>query len=405
MIGNYLIYIINSFGHIRNSLTEFKSLHFIDIHNESGSWTLSGASHMTPDFQPGDSICVFRNSRMIYGGVLINLTEEYDFATDSYKWQATGAGFNELLKWRVVYPSGKSSGKFTSRWLYLPNVSANMSIEKLIIDNLTLSGAEVISRDIPGYDIVKGVQIVPGITALINEKCRFESVFDTVMDIANIGHHTVMPVYDMTAEGVIFYIYSATDVSNRVVFSDVIGNIKSFKRIIASPETTHIIASYNSDQTGGYAGTEMWKYASAAVIPSTYSKNFLTREMLVKPEADEFNNSFNPATLSSLADRYANEKAVTTEGYEVELSMDDDTFTYGYDNTNSDYKLGDTISICVKGTEYKAQLTKMEISVAYGKETISASLGNVTKGKFASIISALKNNSANLSKYNNKEIA
>lgn len=406
MQGDYKILIIDSAGSVRVVLTEFQTMHLIDILNESGSWSISGASFQRAEFHIGDSICVYRNGLKIYGGVMTDLTEEYNFASKSWKWKASGKGWNELAKWRYVVPSVRDSNlKFQNRERVF-NSNAETIVFELLAENLTAAGASSMNRVIGGYALVKGVVLATASSYSATGVYRFENVYDSVIEMANAAGLAIYPVYEESAGGIKFYVAKGKDVSQKVIFSEAIGNVNAFTRIVTTPEATNIIGSYNSDDLFT-SGNEMWKYAAEAQIVPNGSP-YLARELFYKPNKEDFQNYFDYSKLLALTQQEAKGISPLAEGFEIQLNLSTGTpYSYGYDyNANSgefteDYRIGDTVGVYALGESFTAQVTAMEFDVAYGSETIKPTLGMVKKGTFNGLMKGISNNNKSLLKINN----
>ena len=416
MISDYKIAVIDYTGAVRSYIDDFISLRTIDIENDSGSWQITHQSKERAVFQPGDSICVYRNGIIVYGGVFKNLEENYNVSSKSWSWKAPGAGFNEMLKWRRLYPGYRNTDTdwIDHRTAAYKDISAIVVIDDAIRNNLSYSGASSIHREIPGIRAVGNPANLTSESKPITGEYRYDNVYDVVTAAANAGGNTILPAYKESANQIIFYVTHGQDLSNSVIFYN--NDIISFKRILSMPEATHVVTSYNS-KDGIYA--VMWLFSASARIPGSYSYNWPNCEYFVKPQREEFRYrgnpdagySFNKSQLLFIAEKYAKDMSASDESFEIELDVTNSLhITYGYSlDANyhyiTDYRIGDTIGFNINEEKFTGRVIGMEINVSYGKESMKPILGGVPKGKFKGILDNLKSLNQNRSKNDNTEIA
>ena len=409
MMARYLIGIHNHAGELKTVLFDFKTLSIIDSRNDVGSWAITSQGRERAPFEAGDYIIVERDGVVIYCGILKELTEEYHKYSDSWFWKASGCNLNEFLKWKYIYPSVvfiDSEDWMRNRYREYTNAKPSDIISDIILKDVAYNSGY--SRTPSGIEIVFSTtqtRIPSGYQERTIDfiSYRFDNVFDTIMGLASDSDLSVIPFASGIDNTVVSYMISANyDLSDSVVFSSELDQVDVFKRVTKAPDATHVIESFNSDQS------DIYKYYSAEGIgtPSDWERSGQARELFIEPKEEDFNSTFTKARLTELCQTEAKSRTKETEGFEVTLNMTNCPFVYGITIPSSppfDYTLGDTVGVMFQGTKYTARVNGIEFDVSYGQEKIKPTIGVQMKGKFNQILANLSNLSQSVNKKQNSQ--
>ena len=429
--GSYRIEVIDRNQNVKAVINDFISLSIIDIANGIGSWSLSSVTDYHPDFQQGDLIRVFRDGILIYGGVYTQLTEEYQHKYRAWTWRVSGVGLNQFLKWKLVYPKLDDDTEKELDWPYLryDDTDCKTIIERIIAQNAVYDPDSL--RVPSGFTQVREAKpIVNGFTGPeTSVKLRFENLYDTVISLANLGAITVIPLI-LDDGKVTFGLSQASnsDVSDKVVFNADLDQIISFAHTVRFPDTTDVVEAYNEDgkQVRWYYGTRDVLQAYDWVTKGQRYETFMTprREDLDDPDgwgdvteyydqyAAEPSQQIPAHDMIKIFDKCAKADAdaleVSTESYDVTINPLTSPYTYGYKfgtnvNLVTDYWMGAKISVIVEGKQYVGTVSKMEISVSYGNETMKASIGGLVRGTFDGVLSNIRHLNRSVNRAGNTE--
>jgi len=410
-IGKYQIKVFDYTGVIRFELFDFKSLYISEDLNDVGSWKITSHSLEKCPFNQDDGIVVYRNGIQIFCGILSKIDEEYDFATKSWAWTASGTGFNVMLKWRFIRPDPT---QFEMRYRY--RSFQNSAIGAIIFSLIS----DVRYTTIYGIPILGSCMNFSRSPKDNNEntiKYRYENLFEIVTGLANNFGYTIVPlyresssVYTELSQKITVFVTPQRDLSDTVVYRDFTDGILSFRHISIAPENDTVLMSYNSPEDVYWQ--DIWKYDTSLVYPSDTWRAYNHRYNFVKPNKDDFEEQFLYSKLDTLCSKEAEKYYIASEGYEIEIDTRKDLYSYGFrwDEEGAmpilqDYNIGDTIGIEFQGEKYKGQVTRMEYSVSYGEEKIIPTVGIISKGTFRGILSNVSDLNNKVNKASNEEAA
>lgn len=430
--GSYRVEVIDRNQNVKAVINDFISLSIIDIANGIGSWSLSSVTDYHPDFQQGDLIRVFRDGILIYGGVYTQLTEEYQHKYRAWTWRVSGVGLNQFLKWKLVYPALNTSveKKLSNPYLKYNDTDCKTIIERIIAQNAVYDPDSL--RVPPGFPQVKEARpIVNGFSGPETDvKLRFENLYDTVIRLANLGAITVIPLI-LDDGKVTFGMAQASDLdlSDKVVFDADLDQVISFAHTVRFPDTTDVVEAYNDEnkQVRWFYGARDVLQAYDWVTKGQRYETFMTprREDLDDPDgfgdvteyydqyAEEPSQTIPDSEMKRLFDKCAKADAdaleVSTESYDVTINPLTSPYIYGYKfrqngvALETDYWMGAKISVIVEGKQYVGTVSKMEISVSYGNETMKASIGGLVRGTFDGVLSNIRHLNRSVNRAGNTE--
>lgn len=402
MLNNqYVIQIIDRYGNVIDSITDFISMSLSDEINKASSWKIRSKTKYRSPFTKinngGGFIVVYRNNVQIYIGIYESLTENYNNKNGFWDWEASGNSFVSILGRRCIYPTSLNNNQeFTQRY-YNFRCESDVAIRYLIDDNIGVNAGA--TRHLIFLNATRS--LIGNATTTDQRYYRLDNLFDVCVEIAKIDDIVIMPQYDQTTKKFTFYLYSGNDVSNKVIFMPEMGDVTQFSHTITMPKYTNVLSQYNSDQYSSYGGSDLlWQYLGDAMIPET--SGFYRIELLDNPESGDFGGSINAQNIRDYAQAAAPNYTYYPDSYAIELC--DLSYSYGYDMENDafipDYRLGDTIAIYIDKEKYAGKIVKINFDVSYGKETIVPTLGSVAPGKFDKVLTDIKNTKRSTQKNN-----
>lgn len=403
-MATYQIHVLNYAGRLIAEVLNFKSISITDQANNVGSWKITARTIYRQPFEKNTFAVFYRDGVYIFGGPMHQVKETYDPKNKYWDWEVSGYGFNYILKNLCVFPAGLDDWPNLSAREFTSNTTPAATIYRLINENV----CNAIAGRNTGWDIVSGVLNIAGGTDTVSLTCRFANLLQTCQSMATAGGLYILTSYDLETQKVTFVVSGGTDRSGSVIFSSDMSNVLSYSHTYTEPEYDYILMSYNSDDRSFANEGPMWKFAVKQPIYSEHGIN--QRELFVKPTAEQFESYPTPwiyATIADLAEKAAKEKAVNPDGMNIQLASTG-YYTYGYDMESgaftNDFQIGDTISVIVQDEKITARIMQMKIDVSYGKETMTPTLGDVTRGKFHGILTNLANLNSSTGKNDNTKI-
>lgn len=428
--GKYRIDVIDKNQNVKYVINDFVSLTITDILNGIGTWSISNVSEDHPDFQIGDIIRVFRDDVMVFGGVYTQLSEEYLPKYQKWSWKVSGAGLNQFLKWKLVYPEldEDDEQQLADPYLVYYDTDCKNIINRIIEKNAVYHADGM--RVPPGFTQVSGARsVVNGFEGPATDvRYRFENLYDAVMELAEFGSINVLPL--VTDEGKVLFGLTKipdSDVSDKVIFNADLDHILKFTHSVKFPAMTNVINGYNEDHRQA-----RWCYGNGEVL-NAYKWTMAGQhyETFQKPRKEDvavdqwgtsyvdYKDSTDPdpnipiyrdivLDFNKLAKADAEGREVSTEAYDVTINSIVSPFTYGFAwrqnySFTTDYWLGATIGVIVEGRKYTGMITKMEINVSYGSENMKASIGGLARGSFDGVLSNLYNLNKSVNRAENTE--
>ena len=396
--GVYKVEIYSSDGRLKSTITDYKTLQIVDIANNSGMWKISCTSKNECPFVPADLVMIYRNNHYIYGGIFTQSTEEYKIKYHAWQWTASGVGFNQVLKERIVVPPlGSSRVYLDERELNLSDTAPNLL--KYLIQNYTQYNYNTY-EGMQGIIIVRDVILQTPIsgTETYEISARFDNLYDIVSGLASAGNiyilqypiHTEYSSYNYIG----FAITSGNDLTDDVIFDSENGQINSFSKSITRPPYTAVLANYNSDDIDPWSIKPIWQtFRKANTINANWELGYWGSCVFYKPKKEDFVNGIDGRELDRICEKEAKAQPRQVYCYEIEINPILSPYSYGYDydtttsKFTTDYRIGDKIKIIVDGETFTGTITGMEFYSAYEKEYIKPTIGDLQKGSFNNVIS------------------
>ena len=402
-MANYQIHVLNYYGRPIAEILNFKTVSIMDQSNNIGSWRITARTIYRQPFEKNTFAVFYRDGVYIFGGPMHQVKETYDPKNKYWDWEVSGYGFNYILKSLLVYPAGLDDWPNLNAREFTSNTTPAATLYRLLTENT----CGILAGRSKPWDIVDGVlNLAAGTADNVSLTCRFANLLQTCQSMATAGGLYILPSYDLETQKITFVISGGADRSGSVIFSSDMSNVLSYSHTYTEPEYDYVLMSYNSDdQSFGNEGP-MWKFVAPEPIYPQHGIN--RRELFVKPTAEQFAGKlWIYATLADLAEQAAKENVVNPDGMNIQLASTG-YYTYGYDMDDgaftNDFQIGDTISVIVQDEKITARIMQMKIDVSYGKETMTPTLGDVTRGKFHGILSNLANLNSSTGKNDNTKI-
>lgn len=376
MQGDYAVFIRDKNGTLVNRINDFVSLDLLMTLNDPGSWTMSSLTRDKCPFQPGYGIVIVRNGSFLYGGVMTEMTDDFDATTGLHEWSVQGKGDLEYLNRRICYVNPGSSSP-TSTAHYTASGYLSAVIRNLIRLNL---GPDALSaRQDPIIEDYAQTTAGPSISVSL----RFQNLLNAVTAIVTGNGWNIRPNWDADTGKVFYDVFQGRDLTASIVFTEQLNNITGSEYLANVPQGNFILAGGTGELT---------------------SRQFETAQdddsIAEWGRVEYFQDARNQNDLSGYADEVLADKTADTLGYSCTASNDDLTPQFG-----TDYQLGDFVGMKVFGQFVTAEVQQCEISVADGIETIEPRFGTVAIGKLRNIFRQLRNLRADVDELLGTEVA
>lgn len=376
MQGEYAVYVRAKDGTLTNRINDFVSLDILMTLNDPGSWTMSSYTREKCPFEAGTGIVVVRNGSFLFGGVMTELSDDFDATTGLHNWIVQGKGDLEYLARRICYVNpGSSSPTSTAHYTasgYLSAVIRNMIRLNLGPDALT-------ARQEPVVEDYQQTTAGPSVSISL----RFQNLLKAVTAIVSGNGWNIRPNWDEDTNKVFYDIFQGRDLTGSIVFTEQLNNITAADHLATVPNGNFILAGGTGELT---------------------SRQFETAQdddsIAEWGRIEYFQDARNQNDLSGYADEVLAEKTADTLGYSCTASNDDLTPQFGVD-----YQLGDFVGMKVFGQFVIAEVQQCEISVADGIETIEPRFGTIAIGKLRSIFRQLSDLRADVDELLGTEIS
>ena len=362
MQGEYAVYTRTKDGTLTGRINDFVHLHIIMNLNDPGSWDMSSLSPQKCPFEPGDGIIVVRNGTFLYGGVMTELSDEYDAHTGLHNWHVQGKGDLEYLNRRICYVD-PATGRTDQVSHYTASGYLSVVIRNLIYVNLG-AGAMTARIDPIIKDNNQG-NLGPNISVSL----RFQKLLNVVVAYASGNGWNVRPGWDEAAGKVYFELYQGRDLTDNIVFTEQLSNITAAEHLATAPDGNYILAGGTGELTD--------RQFTTAQDDANIGK---------WGRIEYFQDARNQSDLSGYADEVLDKKTADTLGYGCTASNGELVPQYG-----TDYILGDYVAMKIFGQYITAEVQQVEISVEEGIETVEPRFGTVAIGKLKSIFRQLSN--------------
>lgn len=375
MQGKYAVFIRSKDGTLTGRINEYIRLHIIMTLNDPGIWDMNSLSQQKCPFSPGDGIIVVRNGAFFYGGVVTEITDNFDATTGLHRWQVQGKGDLEYLNRRICYVNPYSSSP-TSAAHYTETGNLSVIVRDLIRLNL---GPDALSeRREPVVEDYQQGYVGP----VISVSLRFQNLLNAVTAFVSGNGWNVRPNWDDANSKVYYDIFQGRDLTANIVFTEQLSNITAAEYLANAPEGNWILA-------GGTGELTQRSFATAQDNASISDWG----------RVEWFQDARNQSVLSGYADEVLAKKTADTLGYGCVASTADLTPQYG-----TDYILGDIVAMKVFGQYITAEVQQCEISVEEGIETVEPRFGTVAIGKLRNIFRQLKDLRADVNELLGKEV-
>ena len=375
MQGKYAVFIRSKDGTLTGRINDYIRLHIIMTLNDPGSWDMASLSKQKCPFAPGDGIIVVRNGVYFYGGVLTEITDNFDATTGLHSWQVIGKGDLEYLARRICYVNPGSSSP-TSAAHYTDSGYLSTIIRNLIRLNLGPSALTV--RQEPVIMDYQQTDVGPYISISL----RFQNLLNAIVAFVSGNGWNIRPNWDDASQKVYYDIFQGRDLTANIVFTEQLSNITAAEYLANAPEGNWILA-------GGTGELTQRSFATAQDDASISEWG----------RVEYFQDARNQNVLSGYADEVLADKTADTLGYGCTASTEDLTPQFG-----TDYTLGDIVAMKIYGQYITAEVQQCEINVEEGIETVEPRFGTVAIGKLRNIFRQLKNLRADVNELLGKEV-
>lgn len=375
MQGKYAVYIRSKDGTLTGRINEYIRLHIIMTLNDPGSWDMNSRSQQKCPFAPGDGIIVVRNGAFFYGGVVTEITDDYDATAKLHNWQVQGKGDLEYLNRRICYVNPGSSSP-TSAAHYTETGNLSVIVRDLI--RLNLGPDALTERQEP---VVKDYQ-QGYVGPVISVSLRFQNLLNAVVAFVSGNGWNIRPNWDDASSKVYYDIIQGRDLTANIVFTEQLSNITGAEYLANAPEGNWILA-------GGTGELTQRSFATAQDDTSISDWG----------RVEYFQDARNQDVLAGYVDEVLAKKTADTLGYGCTASNDDLTPQFG-----TDYTLGDIVAMKIYGQYITAEVQQCEISVEDGIETVEPRFGTVAIGKLRNIFRRLNDLRADVNELLGKEV-
>ena len=355
MIGSHAVYIRSKDGSIYKKADDYVTLHMLMTLNDVGSWNITSTAKEKCPFSAGDGIIDIRNGAFLYGGVVTQISDEFDAVTGLYNWSVQGKGDLEYLNRRLCYPQSQSA--YYTESGYLSSVFCN-----LLNHNLGLNAPS--ERKEP---IVKVKYTNIPDPPYVTIKLRYQNLLKSAVAIVTANGFNIKTGWDEAENKVVYEIYRGRDLTDSIVFTEQLNNIVASEYLASIPEGNAVLV-------GGTGKGINRQFASAT---NSNSINQWGR-------IEYYQDGRNDTAISDTANISVTEKSSDCIGYGCTASNDDNAPQFG-----TDYKLGDLVGMKVHDQFVTAEVQQVEINVSNGIETVEPRFGTVAVGKFRNIFRQL----------------
>lgn len=359
MQGQYAVFIRSKDGTLTERLNEFASLDILMTLNDPGSWNIRSTSAEKCPFSAGDGIVVVRNGVFLYGGVMTQLSDDYDAHMRLHTWQAQGKGDLEYLGRRICYIDPE-----TGRTDQATHYTATGSLGTVIHDLIRLNaGSDAMAERVEPIIEDNTQNVGPTVSVSL----RLPNLLKTVTALVSGNGWNIRPNWDEENSKVFYQVFQGRDLTEQIVFSEQFSNLLSSEHLETQPAGNFILAG------GTGQGTER----SFDTAQSDESISEWGR-------IEVFQDARNQPDVETYVEEVLADKTADTVGYSCTASDDDLTPQFG-----TDFVLGDFVGMMVFGQFITAEVQQCEISLSEGVETITPRFGTVAIGKLRSIFQQL----------------
>ena len=374
MQGEYAVYIRSKDGTLTGRINEYIRLHMIMTLNDPGVWDMTSLSQEKCPFNPGDGILVIRNGAFLFGGVMTEMSDEFNATTGLHKWQVQGKGDLEYLNRRICYVD-PVNGRTDTRTHYTDSGKLSVVIEGLIYNNLG-----------PGAMVERKAPIIASnaesVGPDISVSLRFQNLLTAVRAYVTANGWNIRANWDNTNKKVYYDIFQGRDLTADIVFTEQFSNITAAEHLATVPAGNFILA--------GGTGQGIYRYFDDAQNDASISE---------WGRIEVFQDARNQTDLSGYADEVLADKTADTLGYSCTASDDDLTPQFG-----TDYLLGDYVGMRIFDQFITAQVQQCEITVENSVETVEPRFGTVAIGKLRNIFRRLNDLRADVNELLGKEV-
>lgn len=376
MQGKYAVYIRSKDGTLTGRINDFVSLRLIMTLNDPGSWSMSSVSVQKCPFIAGDGIVVVRNGTFLFGGMLTEISDEFDANTSLHRWQAQGKGDLEYLNRRICYVD-----PYTGRTDQYSHYTATDALSSVIRDLIRLNlGPDALTGRQEGI-IADHLQDSAGPSVTV--ALRFQNLLETVVALAYGNSWNVRANWDEDANKVYYDIFQGRDLTNSIVFTEQLSNITAAEYLASVPQANFVLAGGTGEMTA----------RSFATAQNDDSISEWGR-------VEVFQDARNQHNVTDYVEEVLKDKSADTVGYGCTASNEGHTPQFG-----TDYTLGDFVGMKVFGQFLTVEVQQCEISVEDGIETVEPRFGTVAVGKLRNIFRQLADLRADVNELLGTEVA
>ena len=388
----YRIMLRDKNGNYVSEIREFISLQITDTANSVGEWRIISKTKDDIEFEAGYGVVIFRNDVYILSGFM---TEVESTATEdgTWSWSIRGKTDFDCLYWRVVHPDPSSSNPIGLQYATYDHTSNTFAdiIVNLVKNNLSYQAPSARGGAMSMVGVPETKYPITLSYPAEDKKYRFESLGETVVNLANEGDIFIQTTWDETYQRIIYKLTDGFDLSNTVVFSDKNNNVRTVKYIMREPDYSVLVCQYNSDYTPGDSTHVLWRYVYKGDVTDyihsdSMADEWLIREMVISPNQNDVQGGyFGSGIYTYLQEQLALTK-IYTEGNEIELESTPTAPVY-----QQDYKLGDKISVEINGRRIIGTVMKIELNYSYGSESIKPTLDIIDNSLFRRMKEDIRN--------------
>ena len=432
MIVTYDVYKRGADGMRSELIDNYDSLSITLNWSKRSKFTIKAKNQRICPFDIGDYVVIYRNSELIFDGLVQTLSVESKGDSDTISWNVSGEDDSVVFDWRIIltdFNQNKELKDLTFDTNTYDKCEAKTAYERMLhyIENCFGNGRY-------GYGIgtkeerqIKGL-ILPFYSS-VDEKLRkeWEDAWDKATEkpvaayrlkrlsevLNEIGKEDKLyPKYTWTASPTAYstaitkevQINPQRDISGSVVISPQFGNIDSWSLTkkypkfnavwVCSGEYTEVVESENENEENKEYQKRVWVYAEDKSSIKKYGRieSSITKSDIKITDDDESTEDVDETLteedviklLKDVANKELKDNAAT-EKYTIKITETENT------RFMTDWKLGDKVKVILPSEvtgEPKALYSTIEsVSLTYSglDEKVKPTIGAVEEGMFGDI--------------------
>jgi hypothetical protein len=362
MAQGYKIYLRDPSLNRQGQVDDFSKLEMVLRYNNVSTWTLTipWTNPMAALVDDGWGIQIVRNGVTILSGPM--LTSERRWSKDEDTLTISGLDDLVWLSRRLALPV--TAGPPYTAQGYDVRTGVTETVIKAYVNNNAGPLAQS-QRRVTGLTIA--TDQVRGST--VTGRARFDSLLDLTSSLALAGGDLGFSVVQ-NGTSLVFDVYQPTDRTKTAIFSQKLGNLKTFSYSTAAALGNYAVVGGGGEDT---ARTFVEGGDSDSIVTFGRIETFIDRR----------------DTTSSTELTQAMNENLASMAQQVGLSITPvDTTTLGYGNG---YQLGDQITVMVDGVPFQDVVREVKVTLnASADETIMPTVGTPKTGSVLSIFKQLK---------------